>query len=65
MEKKKFIRLVAEVLAWLQAPRSMNGAILGTALKPWDELREQENLNVFGWADANAYEEKLNEAFKS
>jgi hypothetical protein len=58
MDRDTLIKKLAEVLAGLQAPRSLNGAVmLGAALEPWDELKQ--HLTGFGWTDAAEMEAAL------
>jgi hypothetical protein len=51
-DPQRIIRLMAEVLAGTQVPRSLNA--LGAAARPWDELRKM--LGLFGYADADQIE---------
>jgi hypothetical protein len=54
-------RDLAELLAGLQAPRSMlGGRALGAALEPFDRLRK--GLDLFGWPDADTHERLLRRA---
>lgn len=52
-KEKDCIRLMAEILAGTQVPRSL-GSILGEAIKPWDELRAK--LGGVGWLAADDFE---------
>ncbi len=49
------VRLIAEVLAGTQVPRSLGA--LGAATKPWDVLRNR--LHVFGYLSSDEYEQVL------
>lgn len=61
MTKEELIRKLAEILAGLQAPRSLNGAVmLGAACEPWDEVKSF--LTGFGWTDADTFERALKTA---
>lgn len=52
------IRDLAEVLAGLQVPRSIQGGyVLGKALEPYDRLRK--GLSLFGYPDAAEHERRL------
>lgn len=52
------IRDIAEVLAGLQVPRSIEGGrILGAALAPWDRITGK--LDLFGWQLPEGYEAVL------
>lgn len=59
--KDQLIRLIAEVLAGLQVAVSMPGSnvLLGTAYGPWVRIRSREQLNMFGWTDADEFEKEL------
>jgi hypothetical protein len=61
MTRDEVIRKLAEVMAGLQAPRSLDGRVmLGAALEPWDDLKQ--HLTGFGWTDADAFERGLRTA---
>lgn len=55
IEKQRFLRLVAELLAGVQVPGSMGA--LGEGMKPWMKLRNQ--LALFGWNDADEIEQAI------
>ena len=57
MTQKSIIRLLAEIMAGTQVPRSLGPHMLGTATEPWDELRYR--LRVDGWASADDIESAL------
>lgn len=57
MTKNELVRAVAKVLAGLQAPASIDPALLGAAYEPWQ--RAFRELNSFGWVDAGKLEEQL------
>lgn len=59
---KDIIRLIAEILRGLQAPRGLCPGLLGLAEKPFDELRDR--LDLFGYPDVEKHEEKLREFIK-
>lgn len=54
-DEKDTIRLIAEMLAWLQVPGSMG--VFGAAAKPWTDLRDQ--IGVRGWHTADEAETAL------
>lgn len=51
------IKLFGELMAGLQAPRSMPIKILGAAIEPWDKIRDE--LGCFGWMTAEDHERLL------
>lgn len=55
LSRGRTVRLLAEILAGIQAPGSMN--LLGAASEPWIELRTEAGM--FGWMNADETEEKL------
>lgn len=60
--KDEFIRNIAQLLAGLQVPISME-LPLGTATVAWTELHR--SLHGFGWATAEDYEREIREVLKS
>lgn len=53
MTRDEFIKEVAQLLAGLQVPVSMEMP-LGAAIAPWTQLHR--GLHGFGWASADDYE---------
>ncbi len=56
---KDMIRLIAELLAGTQVPRSMG--VLGKGQEPWDEIRDR--LKLCGYPTIEQHEIKLRESF--
>jgi hypothetical protein len=61
MTKDEFIRNVAQLLAGLQVPVSMEMP-MGTATVAWTELHR--GLHGFGWATADDYEREISEVLE-
>lgn len=62
MTRDEFIRAVAQLLAGLQVPVSME-VPLGAATPAWTELHR--GLHGFGWATADDYETHISEVLES
>lgn len=58
---EKTLRLFAELIAGLQAPRGM--AMLGRGTEPFDQLHGGV-LNLFGYPSADEVEARMKECFK-
>lgn len=56
-EQQKLMENLAKVLAGLQAPMSINHAMIGAAYEPLVAIRDQ--LHLRGWPDADEHKEAL------
>lgn len=59
MGVERFFRLVAEIMAGTQAPRSLGPHMLGVGTDPWDTLSQE--IGPGGWASADEWEAALRE----